>query len=985
MAKNFYIFALVFLICSGVASAQEICNNGIDDDGDGLIDLNDTADCSCSGIIGNISVPSLIPNPSFEIENCCPNSYSELNCASGWIQASDATSDYMNTCDFVAGAAISAGLLPFPDGNGIVGTIFMEGWKEYVGSCLIAPMLAGTSYTLQMNIASTPIDDFGNECNNGIIDFGPVDIVVYGSTNCSNLPFFGSDCPTPADGWQVLGTANYSPITSWGTISISFTPSVNINAIIFGPPCVLPPDYPNTSNYICLPYFYFDNLLLNTTSSFSTLSISQSGSNCQNNIALSSHSDTLGGTWQWYNNGIAIGGETDSILNLSSNSGLYTALYTLGGDCETISDSVTVTIPPNLILTSQTNLRCYNDSSGSATVLANNGTGPYTYSWFPVGGNDSVATGLTAGFYTVVVQDLNNCTDTQTVTITQPAQLNMISVLQNVLCNGDSSGSIVVGPLGGTPPFSYTWSPPVSSGSSAINLIAGPYSVSINDSNNCIIDSAFSISEPSLLSAFISTSTNVSCYGGNNGSAAVNSAGGLPPYTYVWTPSVGNTSTADNLGTGSYLITITDSNNCSDSTSVFISEPSVLSLTATGSATVCSGMPHQISASALGGSPPYSYQWSNGSTDSVQIVIPLADTLFYSVVTDSSGCIAPAQMVSIQVYPSLNLNIAATGIVCIGDTTTISSIVTGGDGGPYTYSWNNGMITSGFISFPDVDTMYSLIVQDGCNYIAFDSVNLFVHPVPDVNFAPQLISGCAPLEVNFTDLSVSDSGSAYTWTFGDGNSSDDQQPTYTYQVPGMYSVSLHITSPFGCYNSKSLANIVDVFNMPIAGFSISDSVISILYPNVIFTNLSQDGFYYQWDFGDSRGNSADVNPAYTYSDTGTYMIRLVVENSNGCFDTIFGTLRVLEETSVFIPNAFTPNGDGTNDIFHAYGKGIRDYEMIIFDRWGSEIFHSTSIFKSWDGTYKNTYCENDVYIYKIIIHDPFGESKEYVGHVTLVR
>ena len=143
------ILIFVFLLFAAFAQGQEICNNGIDDNGNGLIDLNDTtASCTCVP-----QAPSLIPNPSFELKNCCPSTFGQMSCSQGWIQASNATSDYMNSCGMIFPAATAAGLFPPPDGNGMAGFISSLGWQEYIGSCLTAPMTAGTSYTLQMSIA----------------------------------------------------------------------------------------------------------------------------------------------------------------------------------------------------------------------------------------------------------------------------------------------------------------------------------------------------------------------------------------------------------------------------------------------------------------------------------------------------------------------------------------------------------------------------------------------------------------------------------------------------------------------------------------------------------------------------------------------------------------------------------------------------------------------------------------------------------------
>ena len=324
------------LILSIVASSQEICDNAIDDDGDGLIDLNDIADCQCDTTV--FSIPSLIPNPSFEAMNCCPTSWSQMNCAQDWIQASDATSDYYNTCGYVPGVATAAGLVPFPDGNGIVGTIYTNGWQEYVGSCLLQPMLAGQPYTIQMQIASTPDNGFGEECNGGVINYGPVDVTIYGNTSCANLPFVGSDCPSGS--WQVLGSTNYTPVSSWGTISITFTPPVDMDAIVIGSPCPLPAGYDWNGAGGCDPYFYYDNLLLNVASLFN--SVSQTGSWCTNDIQLTILS-IPGGTYQWYLDGIALLSETDLTLDVSAGGygvGNYSIVSSDSNTCAVATDSV---------------------------------------------------------------------------------------------------------------------------------------------------------------------------------------------------------------------------------------------------------------------------------------------------------------------------------------------------------------------------------------------------------------------------------------------------------------------------------------------------------------------------------------------------------------------------------------------------------------------------------------------------------------------
>lgn len=336
---RFILFIAVTIIGSNCIS-QEICDNGLDDDGDGLIDLNDSIECYCTGI-DTIFLSSLIPNPSFEDMNCCPSGNSQMNCAQDWIQASAATSDYLNTCGFLGGAMIAAGLDNMPDGNGCVAAAMLTNsvgnlYLEYVAACLLSPMLAGQSYTLTFYIASTPLENtWTYECDGGMISYGPIDMTLYGNPNCSSIPWSGTNCPSAAQGWQVLGSVNYTPVNQWNQVEITFTPTTNITTVALGAPCNIPASYTYSSGQGCMPYFYYDDLQLQTTVPASEVNINYSQSNC-NYGQLNATVDTVGGNWQWYLNGIAINGATNSTLNVDSlglMDGEYTAVYSLGVNC----------------------------------------------------------------------------------------------------------------------------------------------------------------------------------------------------------------------------------------------------------------------------------------------------------------------------------------------------------------------------------------------------------------------------------------------------------------------------------------------------------------------------------------------------------------------------------------------------------------------------------------------------------------------------
>ncbi len=295
----------------------EICDNAIDDDGDNLIDLNDD-DCICTVI----EPKSLIPNPSFEEKNCCPENRSQLDCADVWIQASGPTTDYIHNCGY-GGWDEFPPPRPFPDGDGILG--FRDGrriqrdgeaefnWKEYAGACLLSPLEPGTAYRFQFDVGF--VDGFVSPA---------IDITFFGTTDCENLPFGQNDdalgCPTNGPGWIELGARRVSGNSGWINTSIDITPQDRITAIAIGPSCR--PTSANVSTY-----YFFDNLLLDDQRSFE-YKITEEGHPCEADFTLDVPYDNIV-TYQWYKDNIAIIGETKSSLSKMYGEGNY-QLRTIG-------------------------------------------------------------------------------------------------------------------------------------------------------------------------------------------------------------------------------------------------------------------------------------------------------------------------------------------------------------------------------------------------------------------------------------------------------------------------------------------------------------------------------------------------------------------------------------------------------------------------------------------------------------------------------
>ncbi|HEY4289657.1 MAG TPA: MBG domain-containing protein [Puia sp.] len=230
-------------------------------------------------------------------------------------------------------------------------------------------------------------------------------------------------------------------------------------------------------------------------------------------------------------------------------------------------------------VTSQTNVSCNGGTNGSATVSASGGTGPYTYSWSPSGGTGATASGLSANMYTVTITDANGCTKTTTATITQPTVITAsVSSQTNVSCNGGSNGSATVSASGGTGPYTYSWSPSGGTGATASGLSANMYTVTITDANGCTKTTTATITQPTVITT-TGAQTNVSSYGGSDGSATVSASGGTGPYTYSWSPSGGTGVTATGLAEGTYTVTITDANGCTATSSFTITQPTGTTVT----------------------------------------------------------------------------------------------------------------------------------------------------------------------------------------------------------------------------------------------------------------------------------------------------------------------------------------------------------------------------------------------------------------------
>lgn len=487
--------------------------------------------------------------------------------------------------------------------------------------------------------------------------------------------------------------------------------------------------------------------------------------------------------------------------------GNYTVTVTDALGCSSVS-SVTVTEPPALTLGTSTQGASCGISNGSATASAGGGTPGYTYAWSN-GDTNANATGLAAGTYTVTVTDANGCSQTATANVTTANGPTVAtSTMSNVLCNGGNTGSASATPFGGTPPYTYQWSPSNQTNQNATGLTAGTYTVVVTDVNNCTVVGTVTISEPPALITSVSSGT-IACNGGVT-SATVTASGGTPGYTYAWgTTPVQTSPTATGLAAGSYSVLITDGNGCTSVQNISLTQPLALNVSATSSGAGCgTSSTGSASASVTGGVSPYTYLWSNSQTTSAVSNLPSGN--YGIIITDANGCTSTATVTIVAaVQPTAAFTVdsaySCEGIVYqftdqSSQATTV--VYNFGDGTSstqqnpiHTFPYN-GTYTVSLIATnpPCKDTAYAVVsIGDMSNYGKVGAANIFTPNADGANdcFYPALtgpgadtLKHCFYVEV-FDRWGVkmfeTDNANNYCW---DGNNQQNGKPavdgTYYY-------------------------------------------------------------------------------------------------------------------------------------------------------------------------------------------------------------
>ncbi len=584
--------------------------------------------------------------------------------------------------------------------------------------------------------------------------------------------------------------------------------------------------------------------------------------------------NVTGGIAQYYYSWLPYGGSTATANALVA--GTYTVNVTDNIGCSKTA-TIIITEPAAALTASISvlnNTSCNGGGDGAASVNTLGGTATYLYAWSPSGASGQTANTLSAGLQTVTITDINGCAAVAQANISEPITI-AASIVNNtpVSCNGGNTGSASVLVSGGTPGYSYAWSPSGGTNATASNLVAGTYTLTITDITNCITQITVIISQPAVLSSTIS-SNNITCNGLTDGTATANPSGGTGPYFYAWSTSPAQTTpTASNLAPGTYTLTVTDSKACNTSNNFTIIQPTLLSLSTSPSISLLCNASSTISALASGGTASYTYLWSTGQTTTSIIVNAGA----YSVTaTDGAGCTNTGAVNIGASNSTLTVVLNQPANLCFGATTVITASASNGEG-DYSYLWNTGLTDS---SITVGAGSYCITITDslGCLSTACATINQNPLIEVSINAAPIICSGA-------TDTISADGLGGQTPYFYSWNSGETTQ--WIIKPAGTYIVTLSDIIGGACF-AKDTITIIDA---PLINTTMSSTNVSCFGANngsgLVYVSGGTPSYSYLWlPSGDTTAYVSNLIP-------GTYTV--LVTDSIGC--TKPGNITVTEPLS----------------------------------------------------------------------------------------
>jgi len=484
--------------------------------------------------------------------------------------------------------------------------------------------------------------------------------------------------------------------------------------------------------------------------------------------------------WAWNFGDPASGGTNTAATQNASHTfngpGSYTVtMIASGGLCnppDTIKQVVNIMTAS---VTSFTDVSCNGGNNGAAIVTVNSGLPAVTYTWSPIGGSSANATGLTQGNYTVSVADAGSCPVTATVSIGQPQPIVITLSSAPSSCGSNNGSATATSVTGGIGPYTYSWTPTGGTGTTASNLNAATYTLTVTDNNLCPSTQTVTVNNSSGPQVTV-TSTSVTCFGANTGSAMANVVGGTAPITYTWSPIGGNAAAANNLPAGTYTIVVTDASPCSVTNTLTIAQPAAFTVTATTTPANCGQANGTASVTATGATSPYTYTWSPSGGNSTNAT-GLSGGNYTVTISDANTCTTSAVAVVASTAP-FTVAVNSTPVTCFGGTDGSATAVPNGSAGPFTYTWQavggNAATTGNILPMGT----YTVNVTDNISGCTNTATVIVAQPATPVSVVANGQTICKGQTAAITANAIGGNGApfSYAWNTGAATSSTTVTP-----------------------------------------------------------------------------------------------------------------------------------------------------------------------------------------------------------------
>lgn len=624
-----------------------------------------------------------------------------------------------------------------------------------------------------------------------------------------------------------------------------------------------------------------------------------------------------------------------------------------------------------------TNILCNGNNTGSIKTTVTGGTTNYTYTWNNGSVSKDVAN-LLAGNYNVLVTDAVGCSQTANITLTEPnAPLTASTNITDVDCYNNKTGAIDLTVTGGTTPYTYKWSNAQSfvlqdTTQDISKLKANIYTVLITDKNNCTFTINSSVNQPSAALVNTGVINHANCFGLNDGSITTTTSGGTQPYSYSW--SNGNlTKDITASAAGSYTVTVTDAKNCKATGTYSITQPTAaLTVYTDLSGVLCKGdATGKIATKVGGGTAPYTYAWSNGSTDNhIHHVVAGSYTL---TVTDAQGCTAFTGATVPEPASALTFTPTVTNPTCYGYSDGKIVIAINGGVQPYTMNWGNQNEIK--LNHPSetinelASGNYFVRVKDKNGCISEQTISMG-QPTPLITTTTQTNVACYNGATGSIDLTIQGATPNYTVTWSNGQLTEDVQNL----IAGNYSYSVKDAQNCIVSNIVQITqnNELKIGSTTQENISCADQKDGAIKVNVIG---GIEPYSYKWNNNDTTDYVKGLAP-------GIYIVD--VKDANLCAAQFSFEIYKNENECLDIPNTFTPNGDQYNDTWILDNLELYpNCEVKVFNRWGNLVFSSKGEYKPWDGTANHEPLPSAVYYYIIELKNSL--DNKYTGTITIIR